>query len=548
VARKSSSTAVQEELHLHPGASDYDDGRDRVPFDDARVIGLESEQESPFLRAQKRVSVRRGSLPKKTANSLKWAGVALVVLATLGAAAASVYSYGKHSWRFRIDSSDQIEVEGAQHVSHAQIMEVMGSDIGRNIFFVPLAQRKQQLEQIPWVESASVMRFAPNRLRIEIQERTPIAFARIGSHISLIDAGGNLMELTPGPKHTAATSATGSGWTGSKYSFPVITGLSSGEPLSTRAARMKMYNDLIDQLDSSGAHYSQEISEVDLSDPEDAKVVTADPSGEVLVHLGSANYLQRYRIYVTHVQAWRQQFEKLDSVDLRYDGQIIVNPDLEGITRRPALTPAAAKAALAAGVKNAAIVNYEKYVNHPGPPAASGKLTPQKPKAAAQTIMKASPSTTKTAAKTSPKNATKNATKAASKSPRRTAASPKGKTIIARNSTVVHAAAQHPVQPTSGGTPGSSPSANAATTSIPAKQAATPTSATAGHGNEASPKTASATTPPINASAAPVKTSAATATQMSVRKVVTPALPPVAPVAGSQKKPSAAIPKENPQN
>jgi len=64
-------------------------------------------------------------------------------------------------------------------------MDVMGGDIGRNIFFVPLAQRQQQLEQIPWVESASVMRFVPNRLRIEIHERTPVAFARIGfAHFS----------------------------------------------------------------------------------------------------------------------------------------------------------------------------------------------------------------------------------------------------------------------------------------------------------------------------------------------------------------------------
>jgi hypothetical protein len=47
-----------------------------------------------------------------------------------------LYQYGKHSWRFRIDSSDQIEVAGAEHVAHAQIMEVMGGDIGRNIFFV----------------------------------------------------------------------------------------------------------------------------------------------------------------------------------------------------------------------------------------------------------------------------------------------------------------------------------------------------------------------------------------------------------------------------
>jgi cell division protein FtsQ len=344
---------------------------EREPFDDARLVDLEAEQESPFLRGQKRVSVRRGSLPKKTANRLLWAGAALVALAMVGAAGASLYAYGKHSWRFRIDSSDQIEVTGAQHVAHAQIMEVMGGDIGRNIFFVPLAQRKLQLEQIPWVESASVMRFVPNRLRIEIHERTPVAFARIGSHISLIDAGGTLMELAPGGKH--------------KYSFPVIAGMNAGEPLSTRAARMKNYNALVRELDSSGAHYSQELSEADISDPEDVKVVAADSNGEVLVHLGSGNYLQRYKTYVTHVQQWRQQFDKLESVDLRYDGQIIVNPDLDGMARQPTLTPAAAKAAVAAGVKTAAIVNYEKYVTRPiGPPSPPKKDAKAKPKTGAK--------------------------------------------------------------------------------------------------------------------------------------------------------------------
>jgi len=346
VARKSSSTAIQEDLYPLPN-----EAPEHEPFDDARLIDLEAEQESPFLRGQKRVSVRRGSLPQKTANRLMWAGVALVAFAILGAAGLGLYRYGKHSWRFRIDSSDQIEVSGAEHVAHAQIMEVMGGDIGRNIFFVPLAKRKQQLEQIPWVESASVMRFVPNRLRIEIHERTPVAFARIGSHISLIDAGGTLMELVPGGKH--------------KYSFAVIAGMNASEPLSTRAARMKNYNELVRELDSSGGHYSQELSEVDLTDTEDVKVLAADANGEVLVHLGSGNYLQRYKTYVTHVQQWRQQFDKLESVDLRYDGQIIVNPDLDGMARQPALTPAAAKAAMAAGVKTAAIVNYEKYATHP---------------------------------------------------------------------------------------------------------------------------------------------------------------------------------------
>ena len=126
MARKSSSTAVQEELYPLPN-----EAPEREPFDDARLVDLEAEQESPFLRGQKRVSVRRGSLPQKTANRLKWVALALVALAILGAGGAGLYDYGKHSWRFRIDSSDQIEVSGALHVGHAQIMEVMGGDIGR---------------------------------------------------------------------------------------------------------------------------------------------------------------------------------------------------------------------------------------------------------------------------------------------------------------------------------------------------------------------------------------------------------------------------------
>ena len=369
MARKSSSTAVQEELYPLARELSQRQAHEPEPFDDARLVDLEAEQEFPFLRGQKRVSVRRGSLPQKTADRLMWAVAVLVVLAILGAAGLGLYRYGKHSWRFRIDSSDQIEVTGAEHVAHAQIMEAMGGDIGRNIFFVPLAQRKQELEQIPWVESASVMRFVPNRLRIEIHERTPVAFARIGAHISLIDAGGTLMELTPGGKH--------------KYSFAVIAGMNASEPLSTRAARMKNYNELVRELDSSGAHYSQELSEVDLSDSEDVKVLAADSNGEVLVHLGSGNYLPRYKTYVTHVQQWRQQFDKLESVDLRYDGQIIVNPDLEGMARQPALTPAAAKMAMAAGVKTAAIVNYEKYVTHPVPATPAKKEA--KPGAKART-------------------------------------------------------------------------------------------------------------------------------------------------------------------
>jgi cell division protein FtsQ len=364
MARKSGGTILQEELYppsaevARPGFHDLrghalrghdprhgdlrgdDPDKPDTEIDDARLLDLDVDEESPFLRGQKRISARRSSLPKKTANRLLWAVLAAGVVSVAGFAAAALYHYGEHSWRFRVESSDNIEITGMQNVTKSQIMEVMGADIGRNIFFIPLALQKAQLEQIPWVESASVMRFVPNQLKVQIHERTPVAFARVGSRMFLIDSGGTLMELTP--KH--------------KYSFPVILGMNPGEPLSTRAPRMKAYVEMVRDLDSGGARYSQDLSEVDLSDLEDVKVRVNDPQGDVLVHLGSSDYLSRYKIYVSHAQGWRQQFQKLESVDLRYDNQIIVNPDVPQTAKPVALSPAVAKAAVAAGVKPAALI------------------------------------------------------------------------------------------------------------------------------------------------------------------------------------------------
>src|SRR3974390_86023 len=193
MARKSSSIIEQEELY--PPYAGNSPTHTRETLDDARLVDLDVDEASPFLRAQKRVSARRSSLPKKTAHRLTWALIALGMLGIGALCALALYHYGEHSWRFRIDSSDNIEVTGNENVNKAEIMEVLGSDIGRNIFFIPLAQQKTQLEQIPWIESASVMRFVPNRLRVEIHERAQVAFARVGPRIVLIDAGGTLMEL-----------------------------------------------------------------------------------------------------------------------------------------------------------------------------------------------------------------------------------------------------------------------------------------------------------------------------------------------------------------
>src|SRR5271166_6831776 len=102
MARKSGPTILQEELYP-PSA-----GSAREVMDDARLVDLDVDEESPFLRGQKRVSARRSSLPRKTASRLLWACVAAAILGVAAIAAAGLYEYGERSWRFRVDSSDNI--------------------------------------------------------------------------------------------------------------------------------------------------------------------------------------------------------------------------------------------------------------------------------------------------------------------------------------------------------------------------------------------------------------------------------------------------------
>ncbi len=348
MARKNASTISDDELDAAPEAPSsgrrFEDG----PLD-GRLFDLDDEAESPFLRGQKRVPVKRSALPRKALDRVK---VLLLLLLAGGAIAlvlVTFYRYATQSWRFQIDSSDNIAVLGAHNVSRAQVLDVFSSDLDRNIFFVPLAERKKQLQEIPWVESASVMRLLPNRLNVAVSERTPVAFVEVNSHIALIDPHGVVMEMPVGQQ--------------AAYSFPVIVGMTDAEPLSTRAARMKIYERLISELDSGGTQYARDLSDVDLSDPDDVKATIADPQGAVLVHLGSSSFLERFRIYVSHVQEWRTQFHPLKSVDLRYQHQVIVNPD-EVSAAAPPTTADSAAGAQAPAIKKSKPAARGKAKSH----------------------------------------------------------------------------------------------------------------------------------------------------------------------------------------
>lgn len=353
-----------------PAEPDRTMRRDFSDFDDEFDDDLEPR------RRQAGVRVRlRGGLPKSLGGKL---GVLAAVLVLVGVCAAVVMVAKTailHDDRFVIPSSSAIEVLGNSHVTRAQLLSIFGEDVERNIFRVSLDQRKAELEQLPWVEHATVMRLLPNRLRVAIIERTPVAFVRQGNHIGLVDGSGVLLDM---PTDVQANM---------HYSFPVVTGLAPGDPLSLRAARMKLYARFTGDLDSSGEKISQNLSEVDLADPEDVRAMVADKGGEVMVHFGEDNFLDRYRKFQEHLPEWRAQYPHLRSVDMRYERQVVLEMQKGSAAPVPGTEDAApkqpaAEASPAPAVKSA--VPATKPSAHTAPAKKPAAKAAAKPKPAAK--------------------------------------------------------------------------------------------------------------------------------------------------------------------
>ncbi|MGA7244328.1 MAG: FtsQ-type POTRA domain-containing protein, partial [Terracidiphilus sp.] len=237
------------------------------------------------------------------------------VVAVFSIVAVSAYAlrnFLEHDARFRIAGTGNIQATGLGQVSRGEMLPIFGEDVGRNIFFVPLAERRKQLEQIPWIEHATVMRLLPDQIRISVVERKPIAFLRQGSQVGLVDANGVL--LTEPPAMMAQH----------HYSFPVVTGIDDRDPVASRRVRMDVYQHLLSELESNGQHLSDQISEIDLSDPEDARVLMPEQGADILAHFGADHFLERYQRYKAHIAEWRQQYPKLAEVDLRYEQQVVL--------------------------------------------------------------------------------------------------------------------------------------------------------------------------------------------------------------------------------
>jgi cell division protein FtsQ len=281
---------------------------------------LPAEEEPRYLRRQKPLEVRRRKFGRRAWPVYRRAlatAAAVIGLGSLGYAVAVFFLF---SPRVRLADTEQIELTGNRYVSRQAVVEHFEHDLNVSIFCIPLDARRAQLETIPWVSSAVVSRLWPNRLRVEISERSPLAYLRNGAELALIDAQGVILDRPPD----------------AEFQFPVVSGLSDAVPVADRAERMAMYSSLMREMEQVRAGASDQLSEVDLSDGEDVRAVLVGMSqlvsgltdqGPLVVHFGSSEFGAKFRLLIDNLLQWRATAGRVESVDLRFSKQVVVNPE-----------------------------------------------------------------------------------------------------------------------------------------------------------------------------------------------------------------------------
>jgi cell division protein FtsQ len=295
--------------------------RNAAAADDSYRPDAVHEDEPRYLRRQKPVEIRRKKFGGKSASFYRRAFVFGVVATGLITAAALAGDFLYHSPQVALLKPEQIELTGDHIVSRDAVLQQFVRDRGRSVLSIPLDTRRRALEELSWVETANVQRILPNRIRVEITERTPIALLRNGTELGLIDAHGVILDR---PR-------------GEDFQFPIVTGLSDSVSREERGRRMATYQEFLKDIDAVRTGSSDRVSEIDLSNPKDLRAVmtgisSANDSQAVTIQFGAADFGGKYRLVVDNFAQWQASNGHVRNIDLQYSKQVILNTDSSGGT------------------------------------------------------------------------------------------------------------------------------------------------------------------------------------------------------------------------
>ena len=216
--------------------------------------------------------------------------------------------------RFRLADSG-LAISGINRLDQDVVRALFDQDLGQSVAEIPVEERRAALLEEPWIEQASVARLWPDRIWVHARERSPVAFVRVkgakgGLRSRLIDSQGVFLDPVPG----------------ARFELPVIDGISEELPVPARRERVALYLAVMADLDGSEPRYGARISQINVSDPSNAKLTVAHMGDVVELELGNELFRHRFETFLKYIENWKQQFGSVGWVDLRLEDQVVVLP------------------------------------------------------------------------------------------------------------------------------------------------------------------------------------------------------------------------------
>ncbi len=228
--------------------------------------------------------------------------------------AICIYAYGSGLFNLR-----EVSIYGCKEADPKHMEEIIRQHFPKNVLRIDLHQLKDRLEKAAWIKHVEIRRVLPSDLVIYVQERIPTVILEIHNELMIADDEGTLLGRYD-PRF-------------GKLDVPVFTGVLGDDPgtyplyLEENSARIRQGLDMLSEIESGSPQYPKYISEVDVSDRKNLKIMLVDDTAEI--SLGDKDYLKRFRTlmkYMDKYQELKSQNNVIASIELRVDGQIVFQP------------------------------------------------------------------------------------------------------------------------------------------------------------------------------------------------------------------------------
>jgi len=259
-----------------------------------------------FRRAQVKPSTR----PRRTGPP-PWWRVAALLIAVSGVLAVIVWTAASARTSPWLRVQD-IRVAGTHRMSEGDVLGVLDELKGQHMFDVDLAEWQDRLQALPWVHDATLRRELPSTIAVRITERVPMATARLGSTLYLVDIDGMIIDEY-GPAYAA-------------FNLPIVEGLSTpgSVALAIDQGRLALAGRVVGSFGAQPV-LARQVSQVDVSDTDNVVVwLNGDPTA---LHLGREQFAARVQQYLDLGATMRERLSSgLEYVDLRFPDRLYVKP------------------------------------------------------------------------------------------------------------------------------------------------------------------------------------------------------------------------------